>query len=51
LERVEYPQKVEKEEGASPKEKETDKMQIIKVSEIRTQAKYRMVDVSFLERG
>jgi len=29
----------------------TDKIQIVKVSEIRTQAKYRIVDVSFLEEG
>jgi len=33
------------------KRKKTGKIQIIKVSEICTQAKYRMVDVSFLERG
>ncbi len=46
--------KVEKEEECVDKrkrEKKTYKVQISRVSEVRTQAKYRMVDVSFLERG
>lgn len=51
MERVEYPQEVEEEEGASTEEEEkekTGKIQIgIELGKTHTQGKYRVFDVLF----